>query len=174
MSNEDPVLRRPSLRSAEPAPELSGLGLAQLRAYRAALIDEEERVSYWRRLLQGRVDLLEARATLGDALSLDDLVRVLGDTGTGRSRRTLMRVPDSTHLADLPVLPDLGELCRMWATEPQDPDEAAELVERLHLKERRLSDYRRALHARIDAATGELIIRYRRNPRAALGLLPKE
>jgi hypothetical protein len=37
-----------------------------------------------------------------------------------------------------------------------------------------LSVYRNALHQRIDAATGELIMRYRADPRAALMLLPPE
>ena len=37
-----------------------------------------------------------------------------------------------------------------------------------------LTDYRRALHARIDEATGELIVRYRADPLAALSLIPQE
>lgn len=172
MSTEQPVARRrPSVRSAGPAPELSRLGLAELRAYRAALSAEEDRVSYWRRLLQGRVDLLEAQAVSEDTLSLADLVRVLGDTGSGRARRTLMRVPAPVQLPDLP---DLDELCHLWAADPQDVDELADVMWRLHAKEKKLSDYRSGLHQRIDAATGELMMRYRADPRAALVLLPRE
>jgi hypothetical protein len=159
------------VRSAGPAPELSRLWLAELRAYRAALSAEEDRVSYWWRLLQGRIDLLEAQAVSEDTLSLADLVRVLGDTGSGRSRRTLMRVPAPVHLPDLP---DLDVLCLLWAADPQDVDEVADVIERLHAKENRLSEYRSGLHQRIDAATGELMMRYRADPRAALVLLPHE
>ena len=163
--------RRPSVRAVGPAPELSGLGLDALRSYRTALSAEEDMVSYWRRLLQGRLDLLDAQAALGHTLSLADLVRVLGDTGSGRSRRSLMRVPAPV---DLPDLPDLDELCRMWEAEPQDGDERAHLVDGLRAKERGLSTYRTALHERIDAATAEMIMRYRQDPRAALDLLPHE
>ena len=172
MSTDRAVIRRrPPVKLAGRAPELSGLGLAQLRAYRAALSAEEDKVSYWRRLVHGRIDLLEAQASAGETLSMADLVRVLGDTGTGRSRRVLMSVPAPVQLPDLPDLDQLGQL---WAADPQDADEVAQLIGRLRLKESRLSKYRSALHERIDAATGELIMRYHADPRAALVLLPQE
>jgi len=172
MSTEQAVARRrPPVKSAGPAPELSRLGLAELRAYRAALSAEEDKVSYWRRLVQGRVDLLKAQAVSENTLSLVDLVRVLGDTGSGRARRTLMRIPAPLQLPDLP---DLDELCHLWAADPQGVDEVADVVDRLHVKEKRLSAYRSGLHQRIDAATGELMMRYRADPRAALVLLPQE
>ena len=163
--------RRPPVKLAASAPELSELGLVELRHYRAALSAEEDKVSYWRRILQGRVDLLKAQAGSHLALSLVDLVRVLGDTGTGRARRALMGVPAPEQLPDLP---DLDQLTDLWAAEPHDPDEIDDLIERLRAVESRLSDYRSALHERIDAATGELIMRYRADPKAALVLLPQE
>jgi hypothetical protein len=172
MSTERAVARRrPPVKSAGAAPELSRLGLAELRAHRAALSAEEDKVSYWRRLLQGRVDLLEAQAISENTLDLAALIRVLGDTGSGRSRRSLMRVPAPVQLPDLP---DLEDLCQLWTTDPQDVDEVANVVERLRAKETALSEYRNALHQRIDAATGELMMRYRADPRAALMLLPPE
>lgn len=163
--------RRPPVKLAEPAPELSELDLDQLRDYRAALSAEEDKVSYWRRLIQGRIDLLDAEARSSDTLSLVDLVRVLGDTGTGRSRRALLSIPSA---ASLPDLPDLDRLVQLWESEPDDPEDVARIVERLHAKEGRLSAYRSALHQLIDSATGELIMRYRANPQAALALLPRE
>ena len=169
MSREQAVVRRrPPVRPPGPSAELSGLGIATLRDYRRALSAEEDKVSYWRRLLHGRVDLLLAQAASEDTLSLTELVRVLGDTGSGRARRSLMRVPGPV---DLPDLPDLDVLCEIWDADPRDEDEVAELIERLQAKEGTLSEYRSALHERIDAATGELIERYRAEPRAALALL---
>ncbi len=171
--NREPAVawRRPPVRSASPSAELSGLGLAQLRAYRAALSAEEDKVSYWRRLLHGRLDLLEAQATSENTLSAADLVRVLGDTGSGQSRRTLMGVPAPV---ELPGLPDFDELCRVWDADPHDADEVADVAERLRAEASRLSEYRSALHERIDAATGELIVRYRADPSTALALLPTQ
>ena len=171
MTDERASTRRASVRFAEAAPELSGLTLDELRGYRAELESEEERVCYWRRLLEGRVNLLEARATLGTPVSLPDLVRVLGDTGSGRSRRALLRVVAPEHLPDLPHLDELGEL---WAAEPRDDEEITDLVALLRERKETLSTYRRALHERIDAATGELIVRYRADPQAALALIPPE
>ena len=169
MSPEPPVeRRRPRVTVAVSSADLSGLELATLREYRQALSDEEDRVSYWRRLLHGRIDLLKAQAASGGTLSVSDLVRVLGDTGTGRSRRTLMRVPAPVALPDLP---DLDNLIRLWTAHPEDADDVTRLIERLHAQASELSDYRSALHDRIDEATGELIMRYRAHPRAALALL---
>jgi hypothetical protein len=162
--------RRRSVVSTVPSEELASLDLGQLRDYRHRLEAEEDRVSYWRRLVHARIDVLEAESTTGSTLSFDQLVRVLGDTGTGQGRRALVRV------AAAEPLPDLPELADMWGTEvdPQDPGQVADALERLRTAEGQLTDYRRALHRRIDEATGELILRYRENPLAALSIIPEE
>jgi hypothetical protein len=162
--------RRRSVVSTVPSEELSGLGLDELRDYRHRLEAEEDRVSYWRRLAHARIDVLEAEAVTGHQLSLPELVRVLGDTGSGQSRRALVRVRAAEPLPDLPALTE------MWGTEvdPEDPDEVAAALERLRTAEEQLTTYRRALHARLDEATRELILRYRENPRAALSVIPEE
>lgn len=140
------------------------LSLDALRAYRRRLADEEDRVSYWRRLVHARIDVLEAEAHHERPLNLEELVRVLGDTGAGRGRSALVSVQAAEPLPDLPVLEE------MWVTEldPNDKDAVAEALERLRVAERQLTDYRRALHERIDGATGELIERYRQDPPSAL------
>ena len=61
------------------------LDLSDLRLYRKRLAEEEEKVSYWRRLVHARIDVLEAEAHHERPLRLDELIRVLGDTGAGRS-----------------------------------------------------------------------------------------
>jgi len=55
-----PDTRRSSVVSTVPSEELAGLDLDQLRSYRRELESEEDRVSYWRRLVHGRIDVLEA------------------------------------------------------------------------------------------------------------------
>ena len=96
---------RPTL--PEPSPHLQGLTLGELRAYRERLRAEEERTSYWRRLVHARIDLLEATGTTDGSLSLADLVRVLGDTGNGQVRHALHRVRAADPLPDLPALEEV-------------------------------------------------------------------
>jgi hypothetical protein len=162
--------RRRPVVDAMASEQLAGLDLEGLRAYRHRLEAEEDRVSYWRRLVHARLDLLAAGSAADHPLTVDDLVRVLGDTGTGSTRRALV----SVRAAD--PLPELPELSEMWGTEvdPRDPDQVADAVERLTGAERQLTAYRRALHERIDEATGELIVRYRENPAAALSVIPQD
>ncbi|ABL80645.1 MULTISPECIES: hypothetical protein [unclassified Nocardioides] len=161
--------RRRPVVDAMASEQLAGLDLQGLRSYRHRLEAEEDRVSYWRRLVHARLDLLAAGSRSDHPLTVDDLVRILGDTGTGGSRRALV----SVRAAD--PLPELPELSEMWVTEvdPHDSDQVADAVERLTEAERQLTTYRRALHERIDEATGELIVRYRENPAAALSIIPE-
>ena len=58
----------------------------------------------------------------------------------------------------------------MWVTEldPNDTAAVAAAIARLRQAEVQLTDYRRALHERLDEATSELIARYRENPVSAL------
>lgn len=166
-SQRPPAAEAGALRASElpqvPAAELAELSLAALRAYRQKLADEEDRVSYWRRLVHARLDLLAAQSTEGP-LSLEALARALGDTGSGRTRTALVRVRAAEALPELPVLDE------MWVTEvdASDAEGVAAAVERLTTAERQLTSYRSALHLRIDEATAELLERYRQDPSSAL------
>lgn len=148
----------------EPPRHWSELSLDGLRAYRRTLAAEEEKVSYWRRLVHARIDVLEAEAHHERPLTIDELVRVLGDTGAGHGRSALVSVGAAAPLPDLPVLEE------MWVTEldPHDPGAVADAVRRLRVAEHQLTEYRHALHQRLDQATQELIDRYRQDPAAAL------
>jgi hypothetical protein len=161
-SHQDATLALPEVEGSELP--LAELPLDDLRTYRRRLTDEEERISYWRRLVHARLDVLEAEAHHERPLRLDELVRVLGDTGSGRTRTALVQVRAADALPELPVLEE------MWVTEldPNDSEAVREAIERLRAAERRLTEYRRALHQRIDEATGELIERYRLDPASAL------
>lgn len=137
--------------------ELQSLSLAALRDYRARLREEDDRVSYWRRLLQARVDLLRAGKDTGAGLTLDQVVRALGETGGGGRREALHTVRAHDPLPDLPAL------AQVW--------DADAPIERLEAAAEQLSSYRTALHARIDQASDELVERYRRQPELALRVL---
>lgn len=142
------------------AVDATTLDLPELRAYRSRLREEEERVSYWRRVVHARLDVLEAGREEQGALTLQQLERALGDTGTGRHREALLRVRAFDPLPELPVLAEV------W----QGGDTEGTL-RRLVAASEQLSRYRSALHARIDAATDALIERYRDQPTLALEVL---
>lgn len=161
-------MRRPSAGAApQRSTDFAHLSLDALRRYRAALNAEEGRVSYWRRIVQARVDVVTATEEQGvPAVSVlqEVLARPRVDTG----RQVLMEV---VPVDDMPPLPDLAEL---WHRDPVPGNSRhnAGLARDLTKAEGQLSAYRAALHQRISAATNELIARYRENPAQCLEVLP--
>nr|MCW2728358.1 hypothetical protein [Aeromicrobium sp.] len=151
-----------------PQRDPQSLTLTELRAYRQHLTAEEDKVSYWRRLAHARIDVLDAGAHTEGNLSFDELVRALGDTGTGQTRGYLASVGAAEPLPDLP------DLALMWTREVDlhDPEQVADALERIHAALEQLTVYRQALHSRIDEASAELIRRYRQDPLLALSILP--
>jgi hypothetical protein len=154
-----------------PVPErraaLAHLSLEQLREYRAALAGEEGRVSYWRRILQARLDVVRA-GPLGRDIDPGLLRPVLTADWVASGRRAMLDVlPDH----DVPPLPRLDEL---WERQVDVDDLAgqAALDSDLVTAEQQLSTYRAALHAQTEEATGELIARYREAPALCLSALP--
>ncbi len=149
------------------SPDFAHLGLPALRSYRRALIDEEERISYWRRILQGRLDLL-GKGSLAGGGNAVSLQRLLATEGIDRSRQALINV---VPVHDIPPLPQLDQL---WAQDPAPGDDGhvSRLLIDLSKAERQLSAYRSALHRQLSAATGELMARYRESPRDCLSALP--
>lgn len=160
-----PAQRASSSRTAPPQrdPRFNALDLAELRHRRAGLTAEESRVSYWRRIIQARIDLIDK----GDGISVaEGLSRVLADSRSSHRRIAALSVDCAEGL---PPLPDLAEL---WAQmTPTDVPGRTQLLALLRDAESRLSEYRKELHTRIDHVTGELIARYRENPALALTAL---
>jgi hypothetical protein len=153
----------------ERSPEFAHLALDGLRAYRRALTEEEGRVSYWRRIIQARLDLVRVGES-GPAATTENLRGVFGEARVDRGRSALQEV---VPVDDLPPLPDLVEL---WAREPAVADDAynAGLARDLGRAEAQLSAYRTSLHKRLANATGELIARYREQPALCLSALPTQ
>jgi hypothetical protein len=153
----------PPQRSAD----FAHLSLDGLRQYRTTLGSEENRVSYWRRILQARLDLVRA-ADAGTTTTVEDLRNVFAERPRGTARSALVTV---VPVDDMPPLPDLGAV---WSKEPipGDPVHNSALIRELTKAETQLSAYRLALHRRLANATSELIARYREHPDLCLSALP--
>ncbi|MDQ1683116.1 MAG: hypothetical protein QOC60_1427 [Frankiaceae bacterium] len=157
--------------SKKPTPrrrgEFSHLTLAGLREYRTTLTDEEGRVSYWRRVIQARLDLV--RAFAGGAAPADNLRDVLSGMNVLSSRGALATFVGDV---DLPALPNLAEL---WSRDPRrdDDEHNAALEGELATAEEQLSSYRTILHEQLTAATEDLIARYHDEPSLCLIALPR-
>ena len=161
----------PRQHVARPTPEKSAehahLTLDGLRTYRKALTAEESNVSYWRRIIQARLDLVRAGGTI---TSGDNLKPVLTDQRVGAGRRALVEI---LPIDDIPPLPDLAGLWDRYV-DPSDLAGVAALESDLDSAEQQLSEYRGVLHRRLAAATSELIARYRDEPSLCLAVLPTQ
>ncbi len=166
-SSSRPAGRKSTPRpAAERFPEHAHLSLDGLREYRKTLAAEESNVSYWRRIIQARLDVVRA----GSDLVSENLKPVLTDQRVGAGRQALVEVVPSV---DIPPLPDLAGL---WdrQVDVSDPEGLAALELDLAEAEAQLSEYRAVLHLRLGAATSELIARYRDEPTLCLTALPTQ
>ena len=162
-----PGARRRTAAAPRRAELFAHLALPGLRSYRNAVMAEEHRVSYWRRLVQTRMDLLNRTGRRGSDDDLRrELVGLLAEQRSG-GRLALTRVAGAESQ---PPLPDLVALWSRLAS--ADAEETRRLRHDLVAAERQLSAYRQALHSRLQAATDELVARYKEDPRACLSALP--
>ncbi len=144
--------------------ELDHLSLQGLRTYRAELNAEEDCVSYWRSLVQARLDLLHTRG--GEPADRLALQAVLTTARVPPGRTAL--VPVVPH-GDMPALPELAELWERAA--PADEAARAGYHADLARAEATLSQYRTALHRQLQTTTTELVARYRDEPNSCLAAL---
>jgi hypothetical protein len=156
--------KHPVRPTPERLQEHAHLSLDALRDYRAALTAEESKVSYWRRIIQARLDVVRA----GSDLVSENLKPVLTDERVGAGRSALVEI---VPFDDLPPLPDLAGLWERQV-DPTDIPSITALEADLDVAEKQLSAYRAALHKRLSAATSELIARYRDEPGLCLTALP--
>jgi hypothetical protein len=149
------------------------LPMSELRSARTELQGAEAALSYVRRMVQGRLDIVAAERArrAGDSVSgvvegLDNLVDqlpvILADDGNRNSNRLVPSVELGEAAGSL-----IADLDRQIGPDPladltslTDPD-LATLTDTLAAVERELSDDRRALHERIDALQAELVRRYK-------------
>jgi anti-sigma-K factor RsiG len=167
-----PLANRRTCRTETPAldPQLAHLGLTALRAYRQELREEEDRVSYWRRIIQARLDLVQERnrTRMHPDVDGDTLLEVLGEARMTSRRQALLSVVPHEGTPPLP------NLMQLWtrAVDGDDPTQVAEHIAELGFAEHKLSTFRRALHERLAGATSELIARYHNEPNLCLHVLP--
>ncbi|WP_344571122.1 ABC transporter substrate-binding protein [Streptomyces caniferus] len=148
-----------------PTPELSGLGLPELRVVRRDSQQEEADLSYLRRLLQGRIDILRAeiarRSTQHSPL-LDRLPEILTDLPS-RHRSSARHVTVGTpHGEEYRRLAEdmLGEVELSDLTARTD-EELQDAMGRLIRYEQQVSRRRQSLQRTTDDCSAEIARRYR-------------
>lgn len=155
--------------------EPSTLALGELRARRAALQEQEDAVSYVRRVVQARLDLVRAESARRGAKDptpiTQELPVILSQHLTGGPARPPRPTVD---LSDHPLAVELDELCASLGEgrllELSD-EELGALSRELEAFERRRSAQRKDLFAQIDELSDELVRRYRDGEADVDGLL---
>ncbi len=147
------------------ATDLAGLDLDELRSRRREAEQEEADLSYIRRMLQGRMDILRAelarRAGGGDKI-VEHLSAVLADAGRsdhglGRFLRVEpSRVDEHRRLVEQ-VVADVG----VSDVENRSDDDLRAALGRLEEFEHGISEDRRAVQVVMDALTAEVAARYK-------------
>jgi hypothetical protein len=147
------------------ATDLGNLDLDELRSRRREAEQEEADLSYVRRMLQGRMDILRAelarRASGGDKI-VEHLSDVLAesarsDHGLGRFLRVEpSRVDEHRRLVEQ-VIADVG----VSDVEGRTGDDLREALGRLEEFEHGVSEDRRAVQGVMDALTTEVAGRYK-------------
>lgn len=151
--------------------DLSAAELTDLRARRAECKDVETGLSYLRRLVQGRLDVIDAErqrlAQGGAPDDLDELVSRLPDVLAEKTRSPgTGRLPSDfgTGAPDDDLVAEFDELVaahRVSGESDLGEADLAAAAEALADFERRVSGLRLALFGRIDAIEDELTRRYR-------------
>lgn len=163
--------------------DVSALSLDELRTRRSECQEAESALSYLRRLVQGRMDIVGAyvdSASDGGAPDLSALVDSLPEIlagGGGRmiggpGRNPVLHSPDTETLSEV-----TGELDQILGADNlsglahQDRAELMALFEELRSLEQRVSSERRGLHERIDTLQAELVQRHKSGQASVDGLL---
>lgn len=148
---------------------LKDLDLDELRQRRHTTEDVESQISYYRRLLHGRMDLLnfelrrrggEEERTLLEALpEILASGMILGNEPNLRHIETMPPIPTKTGRRLIDKIMDDGILTRL---PDLTDDEVVESLDNLRDVETELSNQRRELHSVIDAIQDEIVARYRK------------
>ena len=146
--------------------DLTTLRLEQLRTARRELEDEENELSYVRRLLQGRIDIIRAelsrRAGHGTDV-LSSLPAILADapsTAKGQSRHVGTDQPARRHATAIKAERAANELSSANLQDLSEPQLRNSLAT-LQRYERQVSHARAQIHTKMNGMSAELTRRYR-------------
>jgi hypothetical protein len=161
---------------------LPDLSMAELRARRNELQANEQALSYIRRLVQGRLDIVldERHHRAGGAGGRDvaalvaDLPKILSEHVTGGGRGALPEVSlPAGDLDDAVAAVDhIIDARRLGSVAELSTDELDSVVDALAALERTVSQHRRNLHGSIDALQEEIVRRYKSGEASVDALLP--
>ena len=152
------------------------LTLDELRATRNEMQDEDDVVSYVRRVAQARVDLVRAELhRLERGQTHQDLPSELRVVLSSHLTGGVARPPRGVeNLSDNQLSDDLDAVCTangFSRLDELDADELRNLDHELTAFERKVSDDRRERYERLDALSAELVRRYRDGEASVDGLL---
>ena len=162
--------------------DLSARPLDDIRAMRDECRTIENKVSFLRRLIQGRLDIVAAdlrrRAEGGSPVDLGSLIEQLPDIlsdkghpgGPGRLPSGVLPPDDDDLTVELDRVAGADVLARL--PELSD-DEVSALAERIGDLERQVSASRKGLFSRIDTLHEELVRRYKTGEADATALLER-
>ncbi|MEU4948735.1 AmfC protein [Streptomyces lavendulae] len=162
-----PAARPPAQRTGDPGPTTpaTALGLPELRALRRDAQRDEADLSYVRRLLQGRIDILRAelaRRTDPETPVVDRLSEILADAPSSRSasaRHVTLGTPHNEEFrllaAEMLSEVELSDLAARTDAELHDA------MGRLVGYEQQVSRRRQQLQRTADDSSAEITRRYR-------------
>ncbi|HUC38292.1 MAG TPA: hypothetical protein VMR97_14350 [Acidimicrobiales bacterium] len=163
---------------------LEGHTLEEVRKMRAECQEAETAVSYLRRMVQGRLDIVHSYLDHGedDAITgLDSLVEQLPEIFSagpqrppGPGRLPSQMSPDMDGDLAAAVGAEVDEVLdaqRIAELPTMSRENLLELAARLSALESRSSNQRRALHERIDKLQAEIVSRYKTGEASVEGLL---
>lgn len=147
--------------------ELSLLSLVQIRQQRSHLHDQEDAISFVRRMAQGRLDIAKdeqrrrADNTPVSTTVTSNLAGIFGQEHGGGSARP----PRETDVSpDHVLVRELERLCEdigFGSLRTHDNESLEQIIESLSAFENQRSAERRQLFDQIDALTVELVRRYK-------------
>lgn len=144
-------------------PDPKALSLDELRGLRSELQQQDDVVSYARRVAQARVDLVKSEMARrdDDGSVSDEVTEVLSqhlNSGPGRPPRPAEDLSDNTLSAELDSICSAAGFGRI---DELTEDELSTLAEAIEAFERRVSQDRRERFELLDAMSAELVRRYR-------------
>lgn len=170
---ENPLLDLDQVLADDFLDGLEALPLPELRSRKARCDEVEVALSYLRRLVQGRLDIVHAelhRRSVGDEADAGDLSGLVsqlpgilsGDASPGDGGRLPASIGAHVNLrlltADLDRIMDADKVAVL---PDMDDAEVGALADALADLERTVSAQRRSVHQCLDALQGELVRRYR-------------